>query len=53
MASPNPTHGSDPGSMVTRAKKADGGYLVSGAKNWITNAPVADVLVVWGEVGCA
>ncbi len=44
-----PDHGSDPGSMVTRAKKVDGGYLVSGAKNWITNSPVADVLVVWAK----
>ncbi len=44
-----PDHGSDPGSMVTRAKKADGGYLLSGAKNWITNSPVADVFVVWAK----
>jgi glutaryl-CoA dehydrogenase len=44
-----PDHGSDPGSMVTRAKKTDGGYLLSGAKNWITNSPIADVLVVWAK----
>ncbi len=44
-----PDHGSDPGSMVTRARKADGGYLLSGAKMWITNAPVADVFVVWAK----
>jgi len=44
-----PDHGSDPGGMLTRAKKVDGGYLLSGAKNWITNSPVADVFVVWGK----
>ena len=44
-----PDHGSDPGSMVTRAKPVDGGYLVSGAKNWITNSPIADVFVVWAK----
>ncbi|MDI6837960.1 MAG: acyl-CoA dehydrogenase, partial [Rhizobiaceae bacterium] len=44
-----PDHGSDPGSMITRAKKVDGGYLVSGAKNWITNSPIADVAVVWAK----
>jgi glutaryl-CoA dehydrogenase len=44
-----PDHGSDPGSMVTRAKKADGGYLLSGAKMWITNSPIADVFVVWAK----
>ena len=44
-----PDHGSDPGGMVTRAKPADGGYLVSGAKNWITNSPIADVFVVWAK----
>ncbi|WP_421859385.1 acyl-CoA dehydrogenase [Oricola sp.] len=44
-----PDHGSDPGSMITRAKKVDGGYLVSGAKNWITNSPIADVFVVWAK----
>ncbi|WP_420390133.1 acyl-CoA dehydrogenase [Marinobacter sp.] len=45
-----PNHGSDPGSMETRAKKVDGGYLLSGAKTWITNAPIADVCVVWGKL---
>jgi len=44
-----PDHGSDPGSMVTRAKSVDGGYSVSGAKMWITNSPVADVFVVWAK----
>ncbi|MCM2474053.1 acyl-CoA dehydrogenase [Rhizobium sp. CG5] len=44
-----PDHGSDPSSMVTRAKKVDGGYLISGAKNWITNSPIADVAVVWAK----
>ena len=44
-----PDHGSDPGSMVTRAKKTDGGYLLSGAKMWITNSPIADVFVVWAK----
>ncbi len=44
-----PDHGSDPGSMVTRAKSVDGGYSLSGAKMWITNAPVADVFVVWAK----
>ena len=42
-----PDHGSDPGSMATRAHKVDGGYKLSGAKMWITNSPVADVFVVW------
>jgi glutaryl-CoA dehydrogenase len=44
-----PNHGSDPGSMITRAKKTDGGVILSGAKMWITNAPVADVFVVWAK----
>ncbi len=44
-----PDHGSDPGSMVTRAKSVDGGYRMSGAKMWITNSPVADVFVVWAK----
>ncbi|MCZ4282695.1 acyl-CoA dehydrogenase [Kiloniella laminariae] len=44
-----PDHGSDPGSMITRAKAVDGGYLVSGAKNWITNSPIADVFVIWAK----
>ncbi|NLO79168.1 MAG: acyl-CoA dehydrogenase [Xanthomonadaceae bacterium] len=45
-----PDHGSDPGSMATRATKVDGGYLLNGAKTWITNAPIADVLVVWAKL---
>ncbi|MEO7124267.1 MAG: acyl-CoA dehydrogenase [Lacisediminihabitans sp.] len=44
-----PDHGSDPGSMVTRAKKVDGGYRLTGAKTWITNSPIADVFVVWAK----
>ncbi|TVT49848.1 MAG: acyl-CoA dehydrogenase [Denitromonas halophila] len=44
-----PNHGSDPGSMATRAKKVDGGYSLSGSKMWITNSPIADVFVVWGK----
>lgn len=45
-----PNHGSDPGSMVTRAKKVAGGYELSGAKMWITNSPIADVFVVWAKL---
>ncbi|MFT4916778.1 MAG: glutaryl-CoA dehydrogenase, partial [Yoonia sp.] len=44
-----PDAGSDPGSMITRAKTVDGGYLLSGAKNWITNSPIADVFIVWAK----
>ncbi len=44
-----PDAGSDPASMLTRAKVVDGGYLLSGAKNWITNSPIADVFVVWAK----
>jgi glutaryl-CoA dehydrogenase len=44
-----PNHGSDPGSMITRATKVDGGFLLKGAKMWITNAPIADVAVVWAK----
>jgi glutaryl-CoA dehydrogenase len=44
-----PNHGSDPGSMETRAKKAGGGYVLQGAKMWITNSPIADVFVVWAK----
>ncbi len=44
-----PDHGSDPGSMITRARTAPGGYKLSGAKMWITNAPLADVAVVWAK----
>jgi glutaryl-CoA dehydrogenase len=45
-----PDHGSDPGSMSTRAKKADGGFVLNGAKTWITNSPIADVMVVWAKL---
>ena len=45
-----PNHGSDPGSMVTRAKKVAGGYSLSGSKMWITNSPIADVFVVWAKL---
>jgi glutaryl-CoA dehydrogenase len=45
-----PDYGSDPGSMVTRAEKISGGYKLTGAKTWITNAPVADVAVVWAKL---
>ena len=44
-----PDHGSDPGSMATRAHKVDGGYKLKGSKMWITNSPVADVFVVWAK----
>ena len=44
-----PDAGSDPSSMRTRARKVDGGYVVSGSKTWITNAPIADVAVVWAK----
>jgi glutaryl-CoA dehydrogenase len=44
-----PDHGSDPGSMITRARKVDGGYSVTGAKMWITNSPIADIAVVWAK----
>jgi len=44
-----PDVGSDPGGMVTRAKKVDGGYVLQGAKMWISNAPHADVFVIWAK----
>jgi glutaryl-CoA dehydrogenase len=44
-----PNHGSDPASMITRARPVDGGYLLKGAKMWITNSPIADVFVVWAK----
>ena len=44
-----PDAGSDPASMRTRARKVDGGFLLNGSKTWITNAPIADVLVVWAK----
>jgi glutaryl-CoA dehydrogenase len=45
-----PDHGSDPASMVSRAKPVDGGYSLSGSKMWITNSPIADVFVVWAKL---
>jgi glutaryl-CoA dehydrogenase len=45
-----PNHGSDPANMVTRAKKVDGGYSLSGSKMWITNSPIADVFIVWAQL---
>ncbi|MEM6848595.1 MAG: acyl-CoA dehydrogenase [Pseudomonadota bacterium] len=44
-----PDAGSDPAGMKTRAKKVDGGYLISGSKTWISNSPFADVFVVWAK----
>lgn len=44
-----PDHGSDPGAMNTRAKKVDGGYMLTGSKMWITNSPIADIAVVWAK----
>lgn len=44
-----PDHGSDPGSMATTAVKTDGGWILNGAKMWITNSPIADVAVVWAK----
>ncbi len=45
-----PDHGSDPGSMKTRATAVDGGYQLNGSKMWISNAPIADIAVVWGKL---
>lgn len=45
-----PDHGSDPGNLTTRAVKTDGGYRLNGAKMWITNSPIADVMVVWAKL---
>ena len=44
-----PNHGSDPGSMETKAKNTKGGYILNGSKNWITNSPIADVLIIWAK----
>lgn len=44
-----PDHGSDPGGMLCRAKAADGGYRLTGTKTWITNSPIADIMVVWAK----
>jgi len=45
-----PNHGSDPASMLTRARPVDGGYRLKGSKMWITNSPIADVFVVWAKL---
>ena len=45
-----PDHGSDPGGMVTRAEKSGDGYVLNGTKMWITNAPIADVALVWAKL---
>ena len=44
-----PDYGSDPGGMVTRARSTEGGYVLNGAKMWISNSPFADVFVVWAK----
>ena len=44
-----PDAGSDPGSMQTASKKVDGGYILNGSKTWITNSPIADVLIIWAK----
>ena len=44
-----PDFGSDPGGMKTFAKKVDGGYIINGSKSWITNSPVADIMIVWAK----
>ena len=45
-----PDHGSDPGGMKTRAKRVDGGFVLNGAKMWITNSPISDIAVVWAKL---
>lgn len=45
-----PDHGSDPGGLITRAEKTSSGYLLNGAKTWITNSPIADLAVVWAKL---
>jgi glutaryl-CoA dehydrogenase len=45
-----PDHGSDPGSMATRAERVPGGYRLTGTKTWITNSPIADIAVVWAKL---
>jgi glutaryl-CoA dehydrogenase len=44
-----PNHGSDPGSMETRATKCENGYILNGSKNWITNSPIADLFIIWAK----
>ncbi len=46
----DPDHGADRGSMVTRAQKTKGGFILNGAKNWITNSPIADIFIVWAKL---
>ena len=45
-----PDHGSDPSSMITNAKRVDDGFLINGAKMWITNSPISDLAVVWAKL---
>ena len=45
-----PDHGSDPGSMTTRAQRVDGGFSLTGSKMWITNSPIADIAIVWAKL---
>ena len=45
-----PDHGSDPGSMISRAEKTSNGYLLNGAKMWITNSPISDLAIVWARL---
>jgi glutaryl-CoA dehydrogenase len=45
-----PNSGSDPASLATRAKEVDGGYCLTGNKMWITNAPIADVFIIWAKL---
>ena len=44
-----PNHGSDPGSMETKAVETKGGYILNGSKTWITNSPIADILIIWAK----
>ena len=44
-----PDHGSDPSSMQTKAKKVNGGYIINGSKNWISNSPIADLFLIWAK----
>ncbi len=44
-----PDHGSDPGSMTTKARRIEGGFMLNGEKTWISNAPIADLLLVWAK----
>ena len=44
-----PNHGSDPGSMETKAVETKGDYILNGSKTWITNSPIADILIIWAK----